>query len=70
MLVSWFLLAHTCLTNDTMSYPTINKDYYYYFRKKAPPRTSDRIPNADLTGGAVNVGCGWYTDSGDADSFG
>ena len=26
---------------------------------KAPPQTSDRILSADLTGGAVNVGCGW-----------
>ena len=29
------------------------------FRKKAPPQTSDQIPNADLTGSAVNVGSGW-----------
>ena len=27
------------------------------FPQKSLPQTSDRIPNVDLTGGAVNVGC-------------
>ena len=29
------------------------------FHKETPSQTSDRIPNADLTGGAMNVGSGW-----------
>ena len=31
--------------------------------KKVPPQTSDLIPNADLTGGGVNVGCGWTANA-------
>ena len=38
---------------------TANSQTVDCFRKKAPPQTSDQIPNADLTGSAVNVGSGW-----------
>ena len=46
--------------NSLRKQPTLTVDC---FRKKAPPQTSDQIPNADLARGTVDLACGWTTSA-------